>query len=254
VALGLQLGHRVKKFSMIRCGSPPPVPSSQMGVGVAVGRLPVGRPPGTADPAQSRQGRSLPRACSSASSFRPCGQPGALPRPAPPPRPSRRTPVLEPPQPLEQDRKRLLVPGVPDDPTREGSLGRAVWFPTPMSVSRGVQGTVRPLPGRRVAVDPHPLPWPGCRRPGSRSGTPGAPLERDREGGLAVGADGVAPDHADPRSGRVDAVRTLDSMLLSITRCRGRRSRARRPSRCVEQAVGRADLGRAPGDEPRPAG
>ena len=176
VALGLQLGPQGEEvLDDPVVDHRHPSRAVQVGVGVAVGRLPVGRPPGMPDPAQSRQG-----VVTAEGLLERLQLPGLADNlelsPVQHRHPGRVVPpVLEPPQPLEQDRKRLLVPGVPDDPTHaKAPLGRAVWFPTPMVSVERVQGTARPLTrsawgGRR----PAPAPWPGCRRPGSRSGTAG---------------------------------------------------------------------------------
>jgi hypothetical protein len=77
----------------------------EVGMGVPVGRLPVGRPPGVPDPAQPVE--------------RGVGAEGLL--------------------------EHLLVPGVPDDPTHaKAPLGRAGWSPTPTTSVERVQGTAPP--------------------------------------------------------------------------------------------------------------
>ena len=147
----------------------------EVGMGVAVGRLPMGRPPGVPDPAHPVERGVGPEHLLQRIHLPSLPDDLDLP-PVQHRHPSRVIPpVLEPPQPLEQDRKRLLVPGVPDDPTHaKVPLGRAVWSPTPMMSVERVQGTAPPLT-RLAGGDPRPAPapWPGCPGGGSRTGTAG---------------------------------------------------------------------------------
>src|SRR5215203_1263744 len=195
---------------------------------------------------------SLPRACSSASSF-----------------PALRTTWSSPPSSTATPAE--SYPRYSSRRSPSSRIGSACWFPayptiphmrrllsaaqsgspTPMVSVERVQGTAPP-------AHPVGLGWPSTRTrsfarvagdPVLGQERPGAPLEGDREGGLAVGADGVAPDQADPRPGQVDAVQ--DVGLDALVHDGGAVGVAGEPDAhlVVEQAVGRADLGRAGGDE-----
>jgi hypothetical protein len=133
----------------------------QVGMGVAVGRLPVGRPPRVPDPGHPVQ--------------RGVGPEGLLERLELPGladdldlaavqhrHPGRVVPpVLEPPQPREQDGERLLVAGVADDATHAVRLpscdGRRRGQEPIVAAGKPTQARLRPgRPGGRRCLSPPP--------------------------------------------------------------------------------------------------